>query len=331
VTRRADPAVAARLAVAAATFGLFAGLDTNFASQGSLYAMLQAIAFTGMVALGIGMTMLAGELDLSVGSLAATAGIVAVKLASIGLVPVVLVVFAGSLVYGALQGYVIAKLRVNSLVFTIGTLIALRGVAYILAKNQSVPLDFNLLTLSDDVVQRFFVFSPFSLLTLAAFVGVGLALAYSRFGREIYAIGGGRNESRAAGVSQTRPIVLAFTSSAGLAGLAGGLASIAAGGASPFGFDTVLLTVVTAALIGGVSLYGGKGDVFGIFVGMATLQFLLTGLSSHGAAYYVQSMATGGLLLAFLVLEFATERGERRQTGALGRLFAGVRVDAPAA
>jgi ribose/xylose/arabinose/galactoside ABC-type transport system permease subunit len=311
---RIDAALVGRLVVAAGMFSIFAVTNSNFASSGSVYGILQSVAFTGMVALGLGITMVAGELDLSVGSVAAVAGVIAVKLAGIGLIPVLIVVLVGGALFGAIQGYLIARMRVNSLVFTVGTLIAVRGLAYIVSSNNSVPLDFTKLGLSDEIVKRYWVFSPFSFATIGAFVLVGLFLAFHRFGREIYAVGGGRAESRAAGVPQTRPIVIAFTFSAGLASLAGGIASIASGGASPFGFDSVLLTAVTAALIGGVSLYGGKGDVFGIFVGMLTLQFLLSGLSSRGTPYYVQNMATGGLLLGFLVLEYLTE-GSRRWRG----------------
>jgi ribose transport system permease protein len=320
---RIDAGLVGRIAVAAAMFGVFAVTNDNFMSSGNAYAILQSVAFTGLIALGLGMTMITGELDLSVGSVAAVAGIVAVRFADLGLIPVLLLVLAGGAVFGAVQGFLIARMRVNSLVFTIGTLIAVRGLAYIVAGNTSVPLDFELFGLSDQIVQRHWIFSPFSLLTIGAFVVGGLFLSYVRYGREIYAVGGGRLESRAAGVAQIRPIVIVFTCSAGLASLAGGLASIASGGASPFGFDAVLLSAVTAALIGGVSLYGGKGDVLGIFVGMLTLQFLLTGLSSRGVAYYVQNMAVGGLLLAFLVFEYVGHaRSETR--GLRGTLRAAV-------
>lgn len=306
----AHGSVSGRLGVCVITYAVFAVTNSDFRTSGNFYAVLVAVAFIGMIALGVSATMLAGELDLSVGSVAACTGIIAVKLAHIGLFPTLLIVLVGGIAYGAIQGIVIARLRVSSLVFTIGTLIGMQGVAYILANNQTISLGLNELGLSDEITRRIAsIFSPFAFVTIAVFIVVGLLLAYTRAGREIYAFGGGRNESRAAGVSQTRPIVLSFTCSGALAALAGGLSAIGSGGASPFGFDTVLLSAVTAALVGGVSLYGGRGDVFGVFIGVLTLQFLLAGLSLDGAADYVQEMATGALLFGFIVLEFFTEGG----------------------
>jgi ribose/xylose/arabinose/galactoside ABC-type transport system permease subunit len=313
--RRIDAGLVGRLALAAAMFVVFAAIGDTYATSGNLYAIFEGVALSGIIALGVGVTMIAGELDLSVASVAAVAGIVAVKLANagVGLVGSVAVVFAAGIVFGALQGYVIARLGVNSLVFTIGTLIAVRGLAYVVADEQTVPLDLERLGMSDSVSHRLWIFSPFSLITIGAFVLVGLVLGYHRYGREIYAIGGGRNEAVAAGISTTRPVTLAFATSAGLAALAGGLVSLKSGGAAPFALDSTLLTAVTAALVGGVSLYGGKGDALGIFIGMLTLQFLLAGLSAQGAPFYVANLATAAFLLVFLTIEYLTEDVERRR------------------
>jgi ribose/xylose/arabinose/galactoside ABC-type transport system permease subunit len=106
-----------------------------------------------------------------------------------------------------------------------------------------------------------------------------------------------------------RPIVLAFSVSAALAALAGSLAALKSGAAQPGGYDSVLLAGVTAALVGGVSLYGGRGSVVGVAVGVLTVRFLVSGISSRGAPFYVESLATGGLLLAVLVVELVAMRG----------------------
>jgi ribose/xylose/arabinose/galactoside ABC-type transport system permease subunit len=297
-----------RVGLAVAVWVVFAATDANYRTVDNLYPIFEGFALVGLVALGLSVTMLAGELDLSVGSVAAVAGIIAVKQSSHGLVACVAIAVVIAAAFGAVQGFTLARLGINSLVFTIGTLIALNGLSYVISNEQSVLVDLDNLAISDSITKRIWIFSPFSLTTLVAFVIVGLFLAVTRWGREIYAIGGGRNEARAAGVSTIRPIVIAFTLSAALAALGGALASLKSGAAQPGGYESVLLAGVTAALVGGVSLYGGRGDVIGVAVGVLTLRFLLSGISSRGAPFYVESLATGALLLSVLLVELIIDR-----------------------
>ena len=142
---------------------------------------------------------------------------------------------------------------------------------------------------------------------LTTFLIVGAFLGYTRAGRELYAVGAAREESRAAGVPQIRPVVTAFALSGGLAAAAGALASLRSGSAGPRAYDALLFSAVTAVLIGGVSLYGGRGRVVGIFAGVATLQFLLAALALKSAPFWAADLATGVVLLAFLIIELFNE------------------------
>ena len=311
-----------RLLLAVAVYAFFAVRDAGFRGITNLYPLFDGFAFIGLVALGLSATMIAGELDLSVASVATVAGIIAVKLVGWGLVPCVVVAVSICTVFGAIQGFVISRLKISSLVFTVGTMIGGSGLAYIISHENAVAMSVAHLDVSDKVGGKIWVFSPFSLTTIGVFIVVGLFLAMNRYGREIFAIGGGRVEAVSAGVSVVRPIVIAFALSAGLAGLAGVLVSLEAGAADPGGFPTLLLDGVTAALVGGVSLYGGEGSVVGVAIGVMTLQILVSGISIEGAPFYVQSLATGALLLAVLILEATAERsgfgaGLRRLRGRL--------------
>jgi ribose transport system permease protein len=309
MSRRVAIDLAGRAALALAVYLFFAITDDNFRGVDNLYPLLNGFALVGLVALGLGVTMIAGELDLSVGSLAAVAGILTIYLSDWGPVPAIAVAVAAGAAFGAVQGGVISWLKINSLVFTIGTLIALRGLAFVISGEHSVLVDLDNLSISDAITRKLWIFSPFSLVTISAFVLVGLFMALTRRGREIYAIGGGRGEALAAGVTSKMPIVIVFALSAALASLAGSLASLQSAAAQPGAYDSLLLAGVTAALVGGVSLYGGRGTIIGIVIGALTLRFLITGIASRGAPFYVESLATGGLLLAVLVVELATGRG----------------------
>lgn len=301
---RVEPMAWARLALFAAVFAVFAGLYPRFASINNIFTIFEGFAFLGLGALAVGVTIIAGELDLSVGSVAAVSGIIAVSLVEdIGLVPAVLASTLAGLVFGAAQGYLVHRLKVHSLVLTLGSLIALRGLAFMISGENTVAISMENLDISFAVRTQLGIFSPFSLVTILVFALVGFFLVYTRFGREIFAAGGGRSEAAAAGVPLVRPLVSTFALSGSIAALAGAMTSIKSGSAGPAAFETLLLPAATAALIGGVSLLGGKGSVAGIAVGALTLRCISSGLTLGGLPFYVLTLATGVVLIAVVVLE----------------------------
>ena len=309
--QRVDPTAWARLGLFAAVFLVFSWRDDRFFTTNNVFTIFEGFAFLGLAALAVGVTIIAGELDLSVGSAAAVSGIIAVSLVdAIGLIPTVIVAILIGTAYGGLQGYLIYRLRIQSLVFTLGTLIGLRGLAFMISGENTVVMSD--LGIAQSVRRQIWIFSPFSLVTLGCFIAVALLLVNTRFGREIYAVGGGRQEAAAAGVPLVRPLVLAFALSGAMAALTGALTSIKSGSAGPAAFETLLLPAATAALIGGVSLLGGRGSVFGIAIGALTLRFINSGLSLGGAPFYILTLATGIVLIVAVVLELLIGRPELR-------------------
>ena len=309
--QRVEPTTWARLGLFAAVFLIFTVSDDRFFSTNNVFTIFEGFAFLGLAALAVGVTIIAGELDLSVGSAAAVSGIISVSLVDeIGLIPTVIVAILIGTAYGGLQGYLIYRLRIQSLVFTLGTLIGLRGLAFMISGQNTVVMSD--LGIAQSVRRQLWIFSPFSLVTLGCFVAVALLLVNTRFGREIYAVGGGRQEAAAAGVPLVRPLVLAFAMSGAMAALTGALTSIKSGSAGPAAFETLLLPAATAALIGGVSLLGGRGSVFGIAIGALTLRFINSGLSLGGAPFYILTLATGIVLIVAVVLELLIGRPELR-------------------
>jgi ribose/xylose/arabinose/galactoside ABC-type transport system permease subunit len=302
-----------RIGLAITFFVVLAATVSGFAESSNYYAMLETSVPIALTALGVGATIIAGELDLSAGAVATVAGIVTVRAIDIGPVTAVVLVVAIGVVYGCLQGFVISTLKVPSIVFTLGTLIAVGGVAYFVSGEEIVSLPVDKLSAANDVRERiWWILSPASLVMATMFLIVGVFLGYTRAGRELYAVGAAREESRAAGVPQRRPVIIAFALSGGLAATAGALASLRSGSAGPRAYDALLFSAVTAVLIGGVSLYGGRGRVVGIFAGVATLQFLLATLALKSAPFWAADLATGVVLLAFLIIELFNEESVAR-------------------
>ncbi|MQT14732.1 ABC transporter permease [Segnochrobactrum spirostomi] len=312
---RLDPRrdLAVRFAFMLLVYAAFALKLPAYYSVAGIASLLDGAFLTGIIALGVGLTMIAGEMDLSVGSMAALAGIVSIKLAAIGIIPAICLTALLAALVGALQGWCIAWLRINSLIFTVGTLIAFRGLALLLSGEQTANIPLDELESIDFLDVHWGFLSPLSLTLFAVALLLGLLATTTIWCREIFAIGGGRAEARAAGVPTRRPIVLAFALSGGLAGLAGAFLSLEAGSATPLGYEAVLLDAVTACLIGGVALQGGRGSVLGILVGLFTLRFLVSGIASLGAPFWAQSLASGALLITLILAEGGYSAWARRR------------------
>lgn len=284
----------------------FALSTPMFVGTGAVYAVLQNFALLGLVSVGMCVTVIAGELDLSVASVAVMAGVVSIKMGGAGLVPAIVAGAVVGVLIGIVQGTLIAKLLVNSLVFTIASQIAIRGFAFMVAGNGPVSLEN--LAVSDPMLTTWWVLAPDTVIALVVFAAAGFYLTYTRPGRELYAVGGGRKEAAAAGVNVRRTIVIAFAISGGCAALAGSLASMKSGGISPESYANLMLTAPAAILIGGFSLNGGKGNVVNVILGVAILSVLTVGLGARGVQSYMVDLFVGALLLVVVIGNFAVER-----------------------
>ena len=282
----------------------------SFRSSSSIYGLLEQLAFIGIVAMGLAVTMIAGELDLSVASVAALAGVVAIHLADYGLLVALLGGVLSGAVIGLAQGYAIARLGINSLVFTAGSLILIRGLAFVVSDDSPVVMqDF---AVSDPFHLRWGVFSIASIIAIVVVGGLGLFLAVTRPGRHIYAIGGARTEAIAAGVPPRRPIVSSFTISGACAALAGTMACLKGGSATPEGFPELMLLAISAALIGGIGLYGGVGNIWHVLLGVGIAGSITVGMAAVAGPSYLRNLVLGLLLIGLLLADFILDRLIRR-------------------
>lgn len=306
--------------VVAIGIAIFFGVQFDrYASARNAFAILERFPELGLITLGLTVTIIAGEIDLSVGSMAALIGVVVVRLNDpIGAVPALVVGITLATAIGALQGFLIRILNISAIVFTVGTLMLLRGVSLYVANERTVVLrefafgDW----LKDRVAFGDFelIVSPASVLALLVFVAVGLFLMYHKWAREIYAIGGARKEATAAGVSLTRPLVITFALSGFCAGLAGAIIGLRSGSAQPLGLQQLLLTGTTAAFVGGVSISGGKGSAFGAALGTITIGLLEIGLIFMATPAYIARLSIGTLLVVVIIVELGAQWLDRFQT-----------------
>jgi ribose/xylose/arabinose/galactoside ABC-type transport system permease subunit len=270
----------------------------QFFTVSTAFSVLQQFAIIGPIALGLGLSMIIREIDLSVGGMLSLSGCVAVltgaRYPELGVALAVLV----GLVWGLLQGTIMVWLRLGSIGVTLGGLLTLGGLAYVVTGNLSIsyPRMDVALAVNSPVLH---VFSLRSLIALAVFLVAAFFMARTRVGRDVYATGSDSRAAMVAGVRTSAILVGVFACSGMLAALAGALLSYSLAAAGGVALTDALVPAIAAAIIGGVSLTGGKGTPIGIVGGVLVLCLLSAGLNAVGTPPAVQDVVTGGVL--FLV------------------------------
>lgn len=298
-----NPDISFAILLAVGVYGFFAVTEPLFMTHRTGFAIMERFAVLGLVGLALTLCIIAGEIDLSIGSNAALAAVITVRFTdSLGAVNALLIALVVSTTIGVIQGYFIAYLRVRAIVLTVGTLMLLRGVALYAAEEKTVMLtDFRIPDFISTKMLGYF--SPASILVIAMFVVVGLFMTYTRYGREIYAIGGARKEALAAGISLRRPMIIVFAISGFCAGLGGVIIGLRSGTAQALGLQYLLLAGTVAAFIGGASILGGRGGVIGAAIGTLTVNFLNTGLVFNVTPAFMVQLYLGILLLVVIMFQ----------------------------
>ncbi|MBV8100687.1 MAG: ABC transporter permease [Verrucomicrobia bacterium] len=297
--------------LAAAIVMLFSFSAPHFLTAGNLFALMQAFALLGLLTLALGLTMIAGEFDLSVGSMVSLAGLCAVKLGQENPFFGVAVAAGLGIVIGLANGILFRALRISSLVVTVGTMIVLTGLSFWIAGGRVVS--YENLDVADWLEKSIlFALSPRSLITLLVFVLAWLFLGQTKIGRDIYATGSHRLAAEAAGARVTFTLILVFALSGCISAVAGSLLALSLATASATLGDNLMLQAASAAILGGVALSGGIGSALGMALGAFTLSALNNGLSIMGANSPTILLSNGLLLLGVVLFDSMTEqRGKR--------------------
>jgi ribose transport system permease protein len=273
-----------------------------FLTRSTAFSVLQQFATVGPVALGLGLTMILREIDLSVGGMISFAGCIAVITGGEHpMVGVALAVLFG-LFWGLFQGTVMTTLRLGSIGVTLGGLLTLGGLAYVVTGNVSIsyPRMDVAMAVNQPVLG---VLSFRSLVTFVAFLIAAFVMARTRIGRDIYATGSDRRAAMVAGVRTTAVILGVFATSGMLAALGGALLSYSLAAASGVALTDALVPAIAAAIIGGVSLSGGKGTPVGIIGGVLVLCLLNAGLNAVDTPPAVHDIVTGAVLFLVAVTD----------------------------
>jgi ribose transport system permease protein len=274
----------------------------RFINRATVFSVLQQFATIGPVALGLGLTMIAREFDLSVGSMMSLAGCVAVMLGAehpvLGVAAAVLV----GAISGVTQGAIMVTLRLSSVGVTLGGLLTVGGIAYVLTANTTIGYPrMDVAMLVNEPVLG--VFSLRNAVAVILFLVAAFLFRWTRIGRDLIAVGSDPRAALVAGIDVDRMIIGVFAISGMLTALAGALLSYSLAAASPVALVDALVPATAATIIGGVSLAGGRGTPMGIAGGVLVLCVLRSGLTAIGVPPYVHDIVTGGVLLAVALMD----------------------------
>ena len=307
---------------------LFALLQPRFLSSINLFNVMRQVSITGLLAIGMTFVILTAGIDLSIGSLVAFAGLVAAAVAKGGLQDrftvgeggigygwglAALAAIAVGLIGGYIQGLAITRLKVPPFVVTLGGMSAFRGAALLFAAGGPISgFEPSFTWWGQGKIGPADLAVPVPVIIfLAAAVLAHVALRYTRYGRKVYAVGGNPEAARLSGLNVNRMICSVYVIMGFFAGLGAFVLSARLNSAEAVAGTGYELTVIASVVIGGTSLFGGSGTIFGTVIGSILIGVLLNGLVLMNVSSYIQQIVIG--IIIVLAVAFDTFAKSRRR------------------
>jgi erythritol transport system permease protein len=330
---------------------VFSLISSSFFTGSNLLVMTEHVAIVAIMAIGETFVILTAGIDLSVGSIAGLSGMVAGGLLNNGLVvhpldmviyfnvPLVVLIGLGiGAGVGAINGTVITKLGVAPFIATLGMLSVARGFADLRNNGATFP------NLAGDPAHHNTGFDflgagnllhiPFTIVLLGLFVVVAVYIAKrTAFGRRVYAIGGNERAAELAGIRVNRIKMGVYVISGICAAMTGLLITSQLGAAFPDTATSYELNAIAAVVLGGTSLFGGRGTIGGTVIGAFVIGFLSDGLVLVGVSEFWQMIAKGSVIVAAVALDEAQRRRQSRASAAVASIVeevVGDKSDKPA-
>ncbi len=299
----------------------FSLLSPEFLTSGNLAILIKHVAINAILAIGMTFVILSGGIDLSVGSVAGLCGMIAGGLISRGLLLpslggvvflhtwlVVAVALAAGMALGAVNGWLVARLRVAPFIATLGLLYVARGAALLMSDGATFP------NLAGDPARGNTGFPalgagtllglpvPVWLMALLAAAAMFVATR-TPFGRQVYAVGGNERAALLSGVRVPRVRMIVYIISGFCAALVGVIIAAQLGAAHPATGETFELNAIAAVVLGGTSLMGGRGTITGTLIGAFVIGVLADGLVLLGVSEFWQMVIKGLVIVLAVILD----------------------------
>jgi ribose transport system permease protein len=278
---------------------IFSALIKDFLSLETAERTLLLLPSDGVIAIGATLVMIMGEFDLSVGGIVAVTSLLLARFLPFGLGIAIVAAAAGGALIGLLNGMIIYRLRVNSVIATIAMGFVLSGCALLLSDRSLFLKNPTLVFLGNNALWIF----PYSTLLYGAFtVLVFLVLKRTVFGLRMYAVGGSRVSSSYSGIDIERMGIAVFVLNGVFVAAGSVLLTARLSSASPFLGSETAIFVITAVLLGGMTIGGGNGDVVKTLLGMLLLSLMSKGFTQLQIPARYQNMIIGAVLILLLYI-----------------------------
>lgn len=277
----------------------------NFLTSNNLFSVLRQVTYSGLLAFGMTFVILIGGIDLSVGAILALVGIITASLIQTGMDPILascIGILLGA-ACGAVNGLLVSVGRIAPFIATLATMILFRGIAQ--EYSQSKPITINVDGFFNDIGSGYLfntVPTPVVLM-LAVYFILWFVLKKTRFGRHVYALGGSEDVARISGLKVRSLKLWVYTLSGILSALAALVVTSRLSSASPNAGVMYELDAIAAVVLGGTSLSGGRGWLFGTLVGVVLLGVLSNGLNLLNVSANYQLIIKGAVILFAVLLD----------------------------
>ena len=286
----------------------FSLTSQTFLTADNLINILRQVAIIGICSAGMTFIIITAGIDISAGSIIGVAAVTCTKLMVLGINPVfaTLAALVIGTVLGLLNGFIINELYIPPLITTLGTMTALRGVAYLITKGLPIygfPKSFT------EIGQGYIWFVPIPvIIMIIILVLTYIVLNKTVFGRYVYGTGGNEEASRLSGVSIKKIKYAVYAIGGSLAALGGIILASRVNSGQPKAGDGYELDIITAVILGGVSIVGGEGSIVGVTVGVLIMGVLANGMILLNVDDYYQRIVKGLVLLAAVAIDQMSKR-----------------------
>ena len=293
----------------------FATQSDHFLTGANFSLILQQVAVVGVIAIGQTLVILTGGIDLSCGMLMALGGIVMTRFAAVNGMPPVPAILCGigvTTLFGLVNGLLVTRIRLPSFIVTLGTMNIAFAATQLYSGAQTVtdlPAGMTWLGNTFKIGATSVAFGV--LLMLLLYAAVWFWLRETAAGRHVYAVGNNPEATRLVGIATQRVLLVVYVVAGMLYGVASLLSVARTGDGDPNAGQTDNLDAITAVVLGGTSLFGGRGVVIGSLVGALVVGVFRNGLTLMGVSSIYQVLVTGVLVILAVTADQLSRRGAR--------------------
>lgn len=284
-------------------FGVVAVFQPLLLSTSNFYALLVQMPGLGIAAIGMTICFIGNRLDISTGSIISlSAAVFALAIQHVGLVAAMTLALLTGMACGAITGFLVAICKVDSFIISLSMMTALRALSVLLAGSRAIMI--NNPTYAALGQTTFLGCIPLSFVIFVAFaIMVDLALRYTKFGRNLYAIGGNAAAARSIGINVTKYDFLLFVINGFCAALAALVLVLRMQSSSPVLGDDAPLSIIPMIIVGGNSMTGGKGSALRTLMGAIFMSILFNIMTINNIYVNAQDLIKGAILIAVVAFD----------------------------